>query len=154
MPLVLDMHFVILVVVYGQIVRLRHEVHELVEAVQRLAVFDGGIDMLERPVGKERKLHGEDVQLVKVGVFIEHLRAPERQRIVVRDIYLLVLLIEKAMGAQPRLDLIGVHGEAHPGIVKLALVVIPVVAHADVEAVAEIMFMLSHTDQLQEADGG
>lgn len=70
---VLDMHFVILVVVYGQIVRLRHEVHELVEAVQRLAVFDGGVDMLERPVGKERKLHGEDVQLVKVGVFIEHL---------------------------------------------------------------------------------
>ena len=40
-------------------------------------------------------------------------------------------------------------GEAHPGIVKLALVVIPVVAHADVEAVAEIMFMLSHTDRLR-----
>ena len=54
MPLVLDIHVVVDVVVYGQLVRLRHEVHELVEAAQRLAVIDGGLDMRQVPFGEKR----------------------------------------------------------------------------------------------------
>ena len=152
MPLVFDIHIVIEVVEYGQLVYLRHEVHELVEVVQGLAVIDSGLDMRQVPFGKERKLHREDVQLVELGVLIEHLGAAERQPIVVGDIGLLVVRVDEPVATQPGLDLIGIHRQVHPGIAKLSLAVVAPVAHADVEAVAEIV--ICHTDQLHRTDGG